>query len=287
MTSQMTHSLRWLRQNALLVTGIVLTFAFIFVAIFADLVAPHSPNAQNLAISNRPPFWIEGSVEGHLLGTDRYGRDLLSRILHGARVSAIIGIAAVTLQALIGVTLGLIAGYSSRFADSIIMRIADAWLAIPFLVMALGMAVVLGPGLLNTIIVLAVVGWVGYARVVRAEVLTLREHGYVIAARTIGASRFRIITRHLLPNVMPSILVIGTFQMSTMIVAEASLSFLGMGIQPPTPAWGSMIAEGRGLLSLFWWQATLPGIALLFAVLGLYLIGDEVRDRLDPALKRR
>jgi peptide/nickel transport system permease protein len=256
-------------------------------AIFAPLLAPHDPLAQNLLERNMPPFWLEGGSTAHLLGTDALGRDLLSRIIYGARISMIVGVATVVIQTGLGVTIGLIAGYRRGWVDTIFMRIADVWLAIPFLVLAIAVAVLFGPGLMNTVLVLGLVGWVTYARVVRAEVLSVREREFVLAARTMGVKAMPTIWRHILPNVMASILVVATLQVSRMIIAEASLSFLGLGIQPPEAAWGSMIADGRDRLSQQWWLATMPGIALLMTTLAINLLGDTLRDILDPKLGKR
>ena len=256
-------------------------------AIFAPLLAPHDPLAQNLLERNMPPFWLEGGSTAHLLGTDALGRDLLSRIIYGARISMIVGVATVVIQTGLGVTIGLIAGYRRGWVDTIFMRIADVWLAIPFLVLAIAVAVLFGPGLINTVLVLGLVGWVTYARVVRAEVLSVREREFVLAARTMGVKAMPTIWRHILPNVMASILVVATLQVSRMIIAEASLSFLGLGIQPPEAAWGSMIADGRDRLSQQWWLATMPGIALLMTTLAINLLGDTLRDILDPKLGKR
>ena len=264
--------------------GLVALVIVALLAIFAPWIAPFDPTAQNLQMRNLPPVWLEGGEFAHLLGTDQLGRDLFSRVVFGARVSTIVGVATVIIQTSIGVSVGLIAGFRRGWVDTIFMRIADVWLAIPFLVLAIAIAVILGPGLLNTVLVLGLVGWVTYARVVRGEVLSVREREFVLAARSVGVKSWGLIRRHILPNVTASILVVATLQVSRMIIAEASLSFLGLGIQPPEAAWGSMIAEGRDRLSQQWWLSTMPGIALLMTTLGINLLGDSLRDILDPKL---
>jgi peptide/nickel transport system permease protein len=277
-------TLRKLLGNASSVFSIVVLVTVAVVSIFAPWVAPYDPVAQDLQARNLPPFWLEGGTLEHLVGTDSLGRDLLSRIIFGARISMIVGVSTVIIQTGLGVTIGLIAGFRRGWVDTIFMRIADVWLAIPFLVLAIAIAVLFGPGLVNTVLVLGLVGWVTYARVVRGEVLSVREREYVLAARTMGVKAFPMIRRHILPNVTASILVVATLQVSRMIIAEASLSFLGLGIQPPEAAWGSMIADGRDRLSLQWWVSTMPGIALLLTTLAINLLGDSLRDILDPKL---
>lgn len=264
--------------------GLTVLVAVCVMALFAPWVAPYNPTAQVLLDRNLPPFWMDGGTIEHLLGTDQLGRDLFSRIVYGARISLFVGIATVLIQTSIGVTVGLIAGFRRGWVDTLFMRIADVWLAIPFLVLAIAVAVILGPGVLNTVLVLGLVGWVTYARVVRAEVLTVRERDFVLAARSIGTPAMRIVRQHIVPNVMASVLVVGTLQISRMIIAEASLSFLGLGVQPPNPAWGSMISEGRDRLGQQWWLATMPGLALMLTTLGINLLGDSMRDILDPKL---
>lgn len=266
------------------VFGLTVIIVVCLMALFAPWVAPYNPTAQALLNRNVPPFWMDGGTLSHVLGTDQLGRDLFSRIVYGARISLFVGIATVLIQTSIGVTVGLIAGYRRGWIDTVFMRIADVWLAIPFLVLAIAVAVILGPGVLNTVLVLGLVGWVTYARVVRAEVLTVRERDFVLAARSIGTPAFRIVRQHIIPNVMASILVVATLQISRMIIAEASLSFLGLGVQPPEPAWGSMISEGRDRLGQQWWLATMPGLALLLTTLGINLLGDSMRDILDPRI---
>jgi peptide/nickel transport system permease protein len=225
----------------------------------------------------------EGTTE-YLLGSDPLGRDILSRIVYGSRISLIVGVAAVAIQGSIGVLLGLVAGYYGGLADRLIMRLADLQLSIPFLVLALALIAALGSGLKNVIIVLGLTGWMGYGRVVRAEVLALKHQEFVDAARAIGMRSQRIVFRHILPNTMDSAVVMATLQAAKMMTSEAVLSFLGLGVQPPTPSWGGMVADGRSYVASHWWIALFPGLAIFVTVLSLNLVGDWLRDSFDPTL---
>lgn len=262
---------------------VVLLIALLFVFL-APLVSPMDPFEQDLAARLIPPF---GSSERgvHLLGTDPLGRDLASRIVWGARVSMLVGFAAVFVSGTIGVVLGLVAGYRGGWWSAVIMRVADVQLAIPFVVFALALVAAVGQSLTNLIIVLGLTGWVLYARVVRVETLSLREREFVLAARAVGVRGADIARRHILPNAMSSIIVLISIQMARMMLFEASLSFLGLGVPPPTPTWGGMIADGRGYLAVAWWVSTVPGLALFVTVLGITLLGDRIRDILDPRLR--
>lgn len=263
----------------LAVMGVVL----VMVA-FAPLVAPADPAEQDIAARLLAPLGT--SDRGvHWLGTDPLGRDIASRVIFGARISMLVGVVAVVIAGAVGVALGLAAGYAGRGWDALIMRIADVQLALPFLVLALALVAAVGPSLTNLIVVLGLTGWVIYARVVRAETLSLREREFVVAARTVGAGGLRIVLRHVLPNAVSSIVVVATLHVARMILFEASLSFLGVGVPPPTPTWGGMIADGRGYLTVAWWVSTLPGLALFLTVLGVTLIGDRLRDVLDPRIR--
>jgi peptide/nickel transport system permease protein len=266
--------------------GVAIVVSAVAVATFAPQIAPYSPTRQ--AILNRfaPPVWLGGSP-AHPLGTDGLGRDVLSRIIHGSRISVFVGVAAVILQGGLGTTLGLLAGYYGGRVDGLIMQVADVQLALPFLILTLAIVAVLGPGLENVILSLGITGWVLYCRTVRGEVLSLRERDFIHAARALGMPNTRILARQILPNVLPSLVVIGTLQVPRMILFEASLSYLGLGIQPPTPSWGAMVAEGRDVVALAWWVATLPGLAIMTTVLGMNLLGDSLRDRLDPYQRGR
>jgi peptide/nickel transport system permease protein len=251
-------------------------------AIFAERIAPHEPNKQRLIARFTPPFWVSGGNLTYPLGTDNVGRDIWSRIIHGSRISLVVGIAAVGLSLLIGVTLGLLSGFLGGRLEAIIMAIVDIMLAFPQLILAFAMVAVLGPGLGNIVLVLGLTGWERYARVVRAEVLALREREFVQAARAIGVSTTRILFRHILPNTFSSVIVLATLQTAQTILAEAALSFLGLGTGLTYPSWGQMIAQGRDFVNVAWWISTFPGFAILLTVLAINLMGDRIRDVLDP-----
>ena len=265
--------------------GVGIVTVMLAVSMFAPWLAPFDPFAQNVTERLLPP--LSSAASGlHLLGTDALGRDILSRLMIATRVSIFLGIAAVLVSGVVGVALGLIAGYDDRHVGRPIMALADVQLAVPFLILALAVAAVLGPSLFNLIAVLGVTNWVQFARVVRAEVLTLREREFVQAAIALGASTPRILYRHLLPNVASSIVVISGLQIARMILFEASLSFLGLGVPPQIPTWGSMIADGRNYVANAWWVSAMPGLAIFVTVIGINLVGDRLRDVLDPKLDR-
>ena len=271
--------LQFLRDPANVV-GLAILVTMAVLAVFATEIAPHDPNAQLLSARLRPPSWADGSVS-NLLGTDDLGRDLFSRIIYGTRISLMVGFISAVGAAVLGTGLGLVAGYVGGRTDVTIMRLVDVWMAFPFILLALASIAVLGPGLRNLIIVFIVTGWMVYARVVRAATLSLREMEFVSAARSMGARNPRIVLRHIFPNLAAPIIVLTSFQIASLIMAEAALSFLGLGVRPPTAAWGSMMASGRGLIQEAWWISTLPGIALAVTVLGINLLGDGLRDVLD------
>jgi peptide/nickel transport system permease protein len=254
-------------------------------AVFAPALAPRDPDEQDLTARLLPPAWLAGGVAEYPLGTDALGRDLLSRIIFGARVSMLVGFAAVAVQAGVGCLLGLVSGYVGGRTDAVFMRIADVQLAIPFLVLAIAVMAVLGAGLRNVILVLGISGWVIYGRVIRSEVLTIRVNEYIEAARALGSGSARIMFRHILPNVVSSLLVISTLEVARMIIAEASLSYLGLGVLPPTPTWGGMVSDGRDWIMTSWWVSTLPGAAIFITVLSVNVVGDFLRDRFDPRLR--
>lgn len=264
--------------------GAIIVLIMIASALFAEHISPHNPLTQSIRQRLMGPVWMTDNST-YLLGTDSLGRDLLSRIIYGTRISLIIGLSAVVVSGVVGVALGLLAGYFQGRLETVIMRLADVQLAVPTLVLALAVIAVLGPSLRNLIIVLGVTGWVAYARIVRGEVLSVREREFVEAARATGASHARIILRHILPNVTASIIVVSTLRVATVILAEATLSFLGVGVQPPTPTWGGMVSEGRNYITSAWWVSAFPGIAIAVAVLGINLLGDWLRDVLDPRLR--
>jgi peptide/nickel transport system permease protein len=255
---------------------------FVLMALFAPWIAPLDPNAQTLSLRLKPPFWIEGSVPGHWLGTDQLGRDILSRIVHGSRVSILVGVAATLLAGLIGITIGLLAGFYAGWREQVLMRLADVQLAFPSILLALALVAAVGPSMQNLIVALGITGWVTYARVVRAEVLSLRNREYVVAARSFGVSDGPIIKRHLLPNVLAPVATIGTLQVAAMILSEASLSYLGLGVPPNIPSWGAMLRDGQLFLRSAWWLAVFPGLAVMILTLAISLLGDLLRDLTDP-----
>ena len=254
-------------------------------AVFAPWIAPHDPLAVNIRHRLAVPAWMEGGTTAHPLGTDQIGRDLLSRMIFGGRVSIVVGVAAVLLSASIGVLLGLAAGYVGRRTDWTIMTLVNVMLTFPFVLLALAVISVLGPSLVNMIIVLGVAGWPIYARVVRAETMAIREREFVLAGRALGMSHARIVFRQIVPNLVSAIVVIATLQVAQVIILESFLSFLGLGIQPPTPAWGNMLGEGRVYMLNSWWIATFPGLAIFVTTLVINLMGNALRDWLDPHMK--
>lgn len=265
--------------------GLIIVVFVTLMAVFAPLLAPHDPAQTNVVDRLLPPFWAEGGTTEFLLGTDNLGRDIMSRIIYGSRISLMIGISAVLLAGAIGMVLGLIAGYYGKVLDFIIMRTVDSLLAIPNILFMLIVLAVFGPSLLTLILVLGGTTWVVYARMVRSETLSIKERDYVRSAKAIGARDFRIITKYILPNVLSSFIVIATLNVATTIILEASLSFLGLGIQPPDVSWGLMLSDGRQYIATSWWVATFPGIAITITVLGVIFLGDWLRDVLDPKIK--
>ncbi len=276
--------LRKLLENKGAVFGLIMVLGVVFSAIFAPLISPHDPILQDVEKRLYPPLGQAGADPNYLLGTDHLGRDIVSRLIYGARISIVVSVSAVVFSAFLGTIIGLFSGFYGGKIDSVFMRLADVQLAFPFILLAIAIIAVLGPNLQNIIIVMGITGWVIYARVVRAEVLSLREKEYVMAVRALGGSNGRIIFNHLLPNVVPPIIVIITLEMARMIIMEAALSFLGLGIQPPTPTWGGMLADGRVYLITSWWLATFPGLVIMMVVLGINLLGNWLRDMLDPRL---
>jgi peptide/nickel transport system permease protein len=265
--------------------GIIIVFFVTLMAIFAPVLAPFDPAKTNVVSRLLPPFWMEGGTTEYLLGTDNLGRDILSRIIYGSRISLMVGIAAVIVAGAIGMILGLIAGYYGKIFDFIIMRTVDSILAIPTILFMLIVLAVLGPSIPTLILVLGGTSWVTYARMVRSETLSVKERDYVRSAKAIGAKDFRIITKYILPNVISSFIVIATLNVATIIILEASLSFLGLGIQPPDVSWGLMLSDGRQYIATSWWVATFPGLAITITVLGVIFLGDWLRDELDPKMK--
>ncbi len=257
------------------------------VAIFADALAPHDPQVGSLVRRFRPPFWQHGGSMAYPLGTDHVGRDVLSRLIFGARVSMIVGLAAVFVAGSIGTFLGIVSGYIGGWVDQVIMRVTDTWLALPALTFAIFLAAIVGPSELNIVIILGGVYWTRYARVIRGEVLSLKEREFVRLAVVAGCSKRVIMWRHILPNVINSTIVLATLMLGVVIVTEASLSFLGVGVPPPKPAWGLMLADGKkGLMVGYWWLTVMPGVCIMLTVLSANLLGDWLRVKLDPQLRQ-
>ncbi|MFI2664248.1 ABC transporter permease [Micromonospora carbonacea] len=265
----------WSTRVALLVSVL-----FVVVGVAAPLLVPQDPNAQNLGARLLPPL-----SDGHLLGTDLLGRDVLSRLIMGTRVALIVALVAVTVSVLIGVVVGLVSGYYGGWVDSVLMRIIDAWLAFPFLLLAIAIVAILGPGLRNVIIALIASGWVLYVRLVRGETLSLREREFVASARMLGVGTVAIMVKHILPNIFAPIMVVATLEIGVVIVTEASLSFLGLGVDAAQPTWGSMLADGKAYVATAWWLALLPGLMIFLIALAVNIVGDALRDLLDPRTK--
>jgi peptide/nickel transport system permease protein len=273
---------QWLHELPLLPLLILVPFAL--AAIFADFIAPYDPTEPVPGAKMfEPPFWMDGGSAATLLGTDFQGRDTLSRLIFGARVSLIVGLMGTVVAGGLGTAFGILSGYVGGWVDQGIMRLTDAWLALPALVFAIFLATVVGPSMWNIVIILGLVYWTRYARVIRGEVLSLREREYVQLAEIAGASRLRVIFRHILPNVLNTTMVLASLTIGVVIIAEASLSFLGVGVPPPEPAWGLMLSEARStLMAGKWWLTVFPGVCILLVVLATQLLGDWLRIRLDP-----
>jgi peptide/nickel transport system permease protein len=258
---------------------------FVLVAILAPWIAPHSPTEIQLSESLRPPAWQNEGSSAHLLGTDKLGRDILSRIMYGARISLLVAVTAIGAGGAVGIALGMLAAYGPIWVTTLVMRLVDVMLSTPTILLALLFTVVFEASFYNLITVIVLTLWAGYARQAYAQTLSLKERDFVLAARAIGASNLRIVSRHIFPNLLNTMVILATLNVSTVILIEAALSFLGLGIPPPTPSWGRMISEGRILLRTAWWVTTMPGIALSLVVLSGNLAGDWLRDYLDPTLR--
>jgi len=265
---------------------LAIVVALVLCGLLAPLLAPHSPVEGSLGERLVPPLGMEGSKAGHPLGTDRLGRDTLSRLLHGARISLAVSVVGISLTGAVGSFIGLLAGFLGGWVDTLLMRLVDISLSLPGILIAVLLSVVFEPSFTNVIIVVVFLLWPSYARLVRGETLGLKQQEFVALARVAGCSSLTIMFRHIVPNLLPSILVLATLHVGYVIVLEAALSFLGVGIPPPTPSWGVMVADGRGLIEQAWWVSILPGIAILVTVLSLNILGDWVRDRLDPKLRQ-
>jgi peptide/nickel transport system permease protein len=270
------------RRTAIFGLGVVVVV--LLAALFAPWLTPFDPLEQDINQRLKEPGWQTAAGRVHMLGTDHLGRDILARVIFGSRIALVVGVSAVLISGVLGMAIGLVAGYFGGKVDDFFMRLADIQLAFPFILLAIAVIGVLGPNLRNIIIVIGVSSWVVYARVVRGEVLSIREREFVQAAIALGSRDGRVLVRHVLPNAFTPWLVVATLDMARVIVLESALSFLGLGVQPPTPTWGGMLADGRVYLSTAWWLATFPGLAILVTVLGINLLGDGLRDTLDPRL---
>ncbi len=283
--SLLARSLRLARRSPLASLGVLIVGLVVIAALAAPLLATTDPIDQDLAVALKPPFWMaDGSLQ-HPLGTDHLGRDVFSRLVYGAQISLTISVLAALLGAAVGVAAGLVAGYLGGRVGTVIMRVVDLNLAFPLILLALAVVALLGPNLRNLVIVMAITTWMIYARVVRGLTLTLREQEFVQAVRALGARDARIIARHVLPNVLAPVMVIWTLEVARVILMESALSFLGLGVPPPTPTWGRMLAEGRDYLSMAGWISIFPGLAIMVTVLGINFLGDGLRDLLDPRLR--
>jgi peptide/nickel transport system permease protein len=279
---------RWTRLNrnlTLIIPAAVLTL-LVLTAIFAPLLAPYDPISGKLTERRLPPAFMQGGSSAHLLGTDNLGRDVLSRLIYGGRTSLSVSLIVIFITAFIGTILGIAAGYLGGRVDGFIMRVTDVALAFPGLLLAMLLAVSVGPGYWTVVFVLSVLGWAGYARLVRGEALRVRESDFVAQARVNGASTLRIMLRHIFPNIVNSLIVIMTLMVGAMILAESAMSYLGIGIPAPTPSWGSMVADGRNDLDRAWWISTFAGIAIGLVVLSGNFLGDWIRDKMDPRLRQ-
>jgi peptide/nickel transport system permease protein len=268
-----------LKANRLALTGLAIVAALLLIALLAPVISPHDPNAIDVEAILLPPG------AGHLFGTDELGRDVLSRMIHGSRISLQVGLVSAGLSTLIGVLLGALAGYYGRWVEAAIMRFVDMMLCFPTFFLILAVIALLEPSIINIMIVIGLTSWMGVARLVRAELLSLKEREYVLAARSLGASDARIIFRHLLPNAMAPVLVAATLGVAGAILTESGLSFLGLGVQPPDASWGNILNQGKANIEIAWWLSLYPGLAILVTVLGYNLLGEGIRDALDPRLR--
>ncbi|MEU3246904.1 ABC transporter permease [Streptomyces sp. NPDC006875] len=280
-------ALRTLLRNRLALAALAVLAIMLLLAVLAPLIAPYDPNSQDLLLRLRPPAWQSGGSGSHPLGTDQLGRDMLSRVIYGTRVSLLVGAGAALLAGFIGTAVGLTSGYFGGLPDRVLMRLADVQLAFPAILLALAIVGFLGSGLWYVILVLGITGWVSYARVVRSEVMSLRSRDFITEARAIGVTDSAIMRRHLLPNVMAPLATIATLHVAAAIVAEASLSYLGLGVPRETVTWGSMLADGQLYLGTSWWVAVFPGLALMITSLAVNITGDALRDVADPKAYRR
>lgn len=273
------------RENRLALAALMMTGVFLVMAIAAPWISPHDPNEADLFRRLQPPGWMPGGEWAFPFGCDALGRDILSRLIYGARISILVGVLVIALATAVGVVLGLVAGYAGGWADRLISGVVDILLGFPYLIFAIGLMAMMGPGLQNVVLALVYKEWVTPCRVTRGETLAARELEYVEAARALGASRWHVMLSEILPNILSPILVVGTVRMAQVIILEASLSFLGLGVQPPTASWGSMVADGREFLIDAWWVASLPGAAILLLVLSINVTSQALRDAFDPRIQ--
>ncbi len=274
------------RVSPLVGFSLFILLTLVVTALFSAQVAPHNPIRERLLDRLLPPAWGQDGEWRYVLGTDHLGRDLLSRIIYGSRVSLVVGAAAVVVGGALGISLGVAAGFLGGRSDELIMALADMQLAFPTILLAIAIIAVLGPSFANLVVVIGISGWVTYARIARGQVLSLREKEFVEAIRAQGGSQFRIVVRHILPNILSPLIVVATLDLARTIILESTLSFLGLGIQPPTPSWGGMLSDGREYLLSAWWIATFPGVALMLTALSFNRLGDWIRDLTDPRLRR-
>jgi peptide/nickel transport system permease protein len=274
------------RRNPQIVVGSIIVLAFVVIGSFAPLLAPYPYDDQDLSNQLRPPIWA-GGPQAHPLGTDEFGRDTLSRLIYGARISLIVGLFSVVLAGVLGITIGVVGGYLGGSIDAVFMRVADVQYSFPYILIAIVITAFWGPSLTNVIVALGLAGWMTFARAARGSTLTVKERDYILAARATGAGHAHIMWRHVLPNIAAPLIVFATFQVPSRILAEATLSFVGLGIQPPIPSWGNMLSQNRGYLLTQPWMVALPGLALTIVALGVNQLGDGLRDLLDPHLRGR
>ncbi len=280
-------AIRGIRLGDYPVIPMAILLVIALVAVFANQLAPHNPEIGSLTARFKPPFWVTGGSSEYLLGTDQLGRDVLSRLIFGARVSMVVGFTAVIFAGVVGTALGIVSGYLGGWVDQVIMRLVDTWLALPALMFAIFLAAIVGPSMWNIVIILALVYWTRYARVIRGEVLSLKEREFVRLAIVAGCSKLTIMRRHILPNVINSAVVLGTLMLGVVIITEATLSFLGVGVPPPEPAWGLMLSDGKqGLMVGYWWLTVFPGGCIVLMVLSANLLGDWFRVKFDPQLRQ-
>ncbi len=280
-------ALRRIRFGEYPVVPIVILASIALIALFANQLAPHNPEVGSLTARFKPPFWLKGGTTDFLLGTDQLGRDVLSRLIFGARVSIVVGLTAVAFSGVIGTALGIISGYLGGWVDQVIMRLTDTWLALPALTFAIFLAAIVGPSMWNIVLILGLTYWTRYARVTRGEVLSLKEREFVRLAVVAGCSKPTIMWRHILPNILNTAIVLASLELGVVIIAEATLSFLGVGVPPPQPAWGVMLADGKqGLMVGYWWLTVFPGASIMLMVLSANLMGDWFRVKFDPQLRQ-